>query len=255
MLLTALVRGVAPSIVNCELTFLEREPIDHGRALAQHAAYRRFLEGCGASVLELPTDPALPDCCFVEDTAVVLGDVAVITRPGAASRRGETAAIEEALAARRRLERIEQPGTLEGGDVLVMGRRIFVGRTARTNDAGIAALARIAKPLGYDTIAVEVHGCLHLKSAVAGIDDETVVTQPAWIDTAPFTRLRQLPVAEGESWAANVRRIGPVVGVHTAFPRTAEIIAKHAEVRSVDISEFLKAEAGMTCLSVLLGEE
>ena len=158
----AVMRGVPPTLADCELTFHERQPIDLDLAVAQHAAYGDLLRSLGLEVVELPADPALPDCCFVEDVAVVLDEVALLTMPGAASRRGEIAAIEAALARFRPLERTTFPATLEGGDVLRVGRTLFVGRSARTNLAGIARLAAVAEPLGYRVQPVAVTGCLHL---------------------------------------------------------------------------------------------
>ena len=175
----ALMRAVPPTLDRCELTFRSCEPIDLDRAVAQHAAYAVLLRSLGLEVIELPADPALPDCCFVEDVAVVLDEVALLTMPGASSRRGEIAAVEEALARFRPLERTPLPATLEGGDVLRVGRRLFVGRSPRTNEAGIARLAAVAEPLGYRVLPVTVTGCLHLKSAVTALDDERVLANPA----------------------------------------------------------------------------
>jgi dimethylargininase len=166
----ALLRGVPPTLERCELSFREREPIDLARARAQHAAYADLLRELGYAVVELAADPAFPDCCFVEDVAVVLDELALLTRPGAESRRGEVAAVAEALARYRPLATTEDPATLEGGDVLRVGRTLYVGRSARTNAAGIARLAAVAEPHGYRVVPVPVSGCLHLKSAVTALD-------------------------------------------------------------------------------------
>jgi dimethylargininase len=248
----ALVRGVPPTLASCELTFLSREPIDLDRAWGQHAAYARLLRRLGLAVIELPADPAFPDCCFVEDTAVVLDEVALLAMPGAVSRRGEIPAVAEALARHRRIERVELPATLEGGDVLRMGRSLFVGRSPRTNEAGVERLRAVAEPLGYRVVPVPVTGCLHLKSAVTALDEARVVVNADWIDPAPLRRLEAVPVAVEEPGAANVLRAGGKVVVHSGFPKTGERIARIGyDVRSLDVSEFLKAEAALTCKSLL----
>ena len=240
------------SLARCELTLQEREPIDLARAQAQHAAYAELLRALGLEVIELPADPAFPDCCFVEDVAVVLDEVALVTRPGAASRRGEAAAVETALASHRPIERTEAPATLEGGDVLRVGRKLFVGRSGRTNAAGVERLAAVAEPLGYRVVPVAVTGCLHLKSAVSGLDQERVLVNRAWLDTAPFEGLELVDVAAAEPGAANVLAVAGHVVVHPGFPRTLERVAALGyAVRPLDVSEFLKAEAALTCKSLL----
>ena len=248
----ALMRGVPPTLDRCELTFRVWEPFDLDRAVAQHKAYADLLRSLGLEVVEIPADPALPDCSFVEDVAVVLDEVALLAMPGAPSRRGEIAAAEEALARFRPLARTPLPATLEGGDVLRVGRRLFVGRSPRTNEAGIARLAAVAEPLGYRVLPVTVTGCLHLKSAVTALDDERVLANPGWADMAPFAGLGVVPVAPEEPGAANVLRVAGLVIAHPGFPRTLDRVAELGyAVRALDISEFLKAEAALTCKSLL----
>ena len=248
----AVMRGVPSSITRCELTFREREPINLDRARAQHAAYAKLLRDLGLEVVEIPADPAFPDCCFVEDVAVVLDGLAVLTRSGAVSRRGEVPAIEDALARFRPLARVEAPATLEGGDVLAVGRTLFVGSSTRSNAAGLERLRELAEPLGYRVVAVPVTGCLHLKSAVTALDDGRVLANPDWIDVTPFQNLDVVPVAPEEPGAANVLRIRHTVVGHPGFPRTLERVAALGfAVRPLDVSEFLKAEAALTCKSLL----
>jgi dimethylargininase len=248
----ALTRGVSPSIDRCELTHIDREPIDLARAVAQHEEYCRGLEALGLEVLRLPADPACPDCCFVEDTAVVLDEVAVLAPLGTPSRRAESPAIEEALSGHRRIARIELPATLEGGDVLRVGRRIFVGLSTRTNAAGARALRGIAGPFGYEVTPVAVTGCLHLKSAVTAVDDETVLANPTWFESGPLAPLGVVTVAEDEPGAANVLAVRGEVWAHPGFVRTNEKLAALGyRVTQVDISEFIKAEAALTCKSLL----
>ncbi|PYQ07057.1 MAG: dimethylargininase [Acidobacteria bacterium] len=182
----ALTREVSAALARCELTFRPRHAIDLDRAVGQHAAYCRMLESLGLDVVRLPGDPAQPDCCFVEDTAVVLDEVAVLAHPGAPSRRGEVDVVASALEGYRTLARIPSSARLDGGDVLALGRRIFVGSSARTDAAGARALQRIVAPFGYDVVPVGVTGCLHLKSAVTAIGEGAVLANPGWLDLGPF---------------------------------------------------------------------
>lgn len=249
----AVTREIPRSLERCELTHLAREPIDYERAVAQHEAYCAALAGAGVTVIRLPADEAHPDCCFVEDTAVVVDEVAIITSPGAASRRGETAAVARALARYRPLRVMALPATLDGGDVLRVGSVLFVGRTARTSDAGIAALTAAVAPWGYRVVPVAVDGCLHLKSAVTALDDQTLLVNPQYLERAAFSGLRALEVAPEEPGAANVLRVRDTLLVHSGFPRTRERLLKAGyAVTPVDISEFLKAEAALTCKCLLL---
>jgi len=248
----ALVRGVPPSIVECELTFVDRQPIDYPRAVDQHRAYARALADLGLELIELPADPRLPDSCFVEDTAVVLDEIAVIARPGAESRRPEVEPVAEALSPFRSLRRIAAPACLDGGDVLAIGRRLFVGQSRRTDSAGVHALVEAVRPFGYEVVPVALRDCLHLKSAATAIGDDAVIVNPPWVDLEPFARLDTVLVPAAEPWAANVLRVGGAVLMHAGFPRTAEALSKRGlDVRPIDVSEFLKAEAGVTCKSLL----
>jgi dimethylargininase len=248
----AVMRGVPPTLADGERSFVQRDPLDLDLAVAQHAAYADLLRALGLEVVELATDPALPDCCFVEDVAVVLDEVALLTMPGAVSRRREIPAAEPALAPFRSLERTALPATIEGGDVLRMGRTLFVGRSARTNEAGIARLAAVAEPLGYRVRTVTVTGCLHLKSAVTALDDERLLANPQWVDLSPFAGMGVVQVDADEPGAANVLRVGGLVVAHPGFPRTLDRVdALGYAIRPLDVSEFVKAEAALTCKSLL----
>jgi dimethylargininase len=250
----AVVRGVPPTLAQCELTYHDREAIDLDLAIGQHQAYSALLRSLGLEIVELPADAAQPDCCFVEDTAVVLDEVALITMPGAVSRRGELLAVREALARFRPIATTELPATLEGGDVMRIERTLFVGRSARTNAAGALRLRTLAEPLGYRVVEVPVTGCLHLKSAVTALDHGRVLANPAWLDLSPLRGLEVLEVAPEEPGAANVLRVGGLVVAHAAFPRTVERVTKLGyAVRTLDVSEFVKAEAALTCKSLLFG--
>jgi dimethylargininase len=249
----AITRGVSPGIARCELTYLAREPIDYERAVEQHAAYERLLEELGLRVDRIEADAALPDCCFVEDAAIVLDDVAVITRMGAPSRRGETAAVASALERHRPLVRLPEPARIDGGDVLVLGRRIFVGLSNRTDTAGISALAAAVRPHGCAVVPVRMHDCLHLKTAVTAAGPRLLLVNPAWVDPEPWRDFDTIEVAPGEPGAANVLEAGGVVIAAAGFPRTADRLrARGLDVRTVDVSEFQKAEGGVTCKSLLL---
>jgi dimethylargininase len=249
----AVTREVARSLERCELTFIDRDPIDHARASAQHQAYCERLVSLGLEVIRLPADEAQPDCCFVEDTAVVVDEVAIVTTLGAPSRRGETPAIEHELAKHRPIARIDLPATLDGGDVLIVGRTILVGETTRTNAAGIAALRHITQQHGYDVVVLQVPGCLHLKSAVTALSDETLLANRGLIDLDPIAhRFSVVDVDAAEPGAANVLRIQGELWAHPGYPRTFEKLqGRGYDVVAVDISEFVKAEGALTCKSLL----
>jgi dimethylargininase len=251
-MIVALTREPARELDACELTYREREPIAAAAAAAQHRGYCEALEACGARVVTLPAVDELPDSVFVEDTAIVLDEVAVLTRPGVESRRGEVSLNEPEVARLRNVVRVEAPATLEGGDVLRLGRTLYVGLSPRTNAEGAAALRRLAEPHGYEVLTVELRGCLHLKTGCSGLDEETVLVNSDWVDAAVFRGREVVAVDAAEPWAANVLQVGGPVCVSSAFPRTAELLAARGyDVRAVEVSEFAKAEGGMTCMSLL----
>jgi dimethylargininase len=252
----ALTRDVSPGMTRCELSHLARAPIDLAEATAQHAAYEQCLMELGCRIHRLPAEDSLPDAVFVEDTAVVVPELAVITRPGAASRRGETEAVAPALAAYRSVAEIESPGTLDGGDVLRIGRTLYVGRAARTNMDGIAQLARLLAPFEYRVIPVETHDCLHLKTAATEAAPGLVIVNPAWVDRRVFGAVEYLEVDPAEPFAANVLRVDGATVCAAAFPRTLRRLEMAGvEIRALDMSEFAKAEGGVTCCSVIFDTE
>jgi dimethylargininase len=251
--LVAITREVSPSLARCELTHLAREPIDVERARAQHAAYERSLARLGCEVVRLPAEPDLPDAVFVEDTAVVLDELAVVTRPGAESRRPETTSVVRALGTYRNLLRIEPPGTLDGGDVLVAGRNVFVGRSSRSDPAGVAQLRGHLEPRGYTVQAVELGGCLHLKSAATVVARGLLLVNRSWVDPGVFRGLEILDVDPDEPFAANALRVDEAVVYPAAFPRTRRRLeARGLRVETVEVSELAKAEGAVTCCSLLL---
>lgn len=252
---TALTRAVPPSIASCELTHLARQTIDWERARSQHEHYEETLRSLGCTVQRLPTLPDHPDSVFVEDAAVVLDECAVITRPGALSRRGETESVAEALRAYRRLHYIESPGTLDGGDVLRVGRRLYVGLSTRTNSDGARQLADAIRPFGYQVETVDVRDCLHLKSAASVLPDERVLIDASKIEGTAFGGAAWIEVPPDESIGANVLLIDRTVICPSAAPRTHERLASAGyTVIDVDASELAKAEGALTCCSLVLRE-
>ena len=251
-MLTAITRAVSPAIVRCELSFIDRKPIDLARAQQQHHAYEELLAKLGAQVVSLPPEPDLPDSMFVEDPAIVLDELAVILPLGTGSRRGEAASLAKELAKYRELAYVQLPGTLEGGDVLRIGRRLFVGLTKRSNAEGIRQLAEAVQPHGYEVIPVPVTGCLHLKSAVTWIAGNTLLANRAWFDTAPFAGYDWIDVDPSEPHAANALALGGTIIFPASFPRTRGCIGSlDYRVTTLDISELQKAESGLTCSSLL----
>lgn len=248
----AITRAVSRAIERCELTHLERRAIDLGLARRQHAAYEQALRDAGCDVRQLPEQPGLADSVFVEDTAVVLDEVAVLTRPGAESRRGEVDSMAEALAPFRELRRIEAPGTLDGGDVLRLDRVIHVGASSRSNAEGIGQLRECVAPFGYRVEAVPLRGCLHLKSAVTRVAPDLLLVNPDWVDARHFPGFRTLVVDQAEPFAANAILAGATLLYSASFPRTADRLRRAGiDVRLVDMSETEKAEGAMTCCSVI----
>ena len=251
-MLRALTREVSPTIANCELEFLDRQPIDLALAVEQHRQYQACLAELGVHVEVLPPAPDMPDGVFVEDPAIVLDEIAVITRMGALSRRGESETLARALAKYRELRHIVEPGTLEGGDVMRVGKTLYVGYSRRTNVAGIQQLATMLHPLGYFVVPVEVRDCLHLKTACCYIGNDTVLANRAWMDPDALCSLKILDVPSDGSRGANALRLGDTVLMPAAFPRTRELLERSGfRVLTIDNSELLKAEAGVTCTSLI----
>ena len=250
--LLALTREVSPAFANCELTHLPRVAIDLDKAVAQHAAYERALESLGCTIQRIGTGPDMPDSVFIEDAAVVLDEVAIITRPGAWSRRAETPAVAEALECHRPLVSVQQPATMDGGDVMVVGRSIFVGCSIRTNTAAIEQMRGIVAPLGYSLRPVPVRGCLHLKSAVTALDDNTLLINPAWARADEFHGFTLVAVDPREASGANIVRVKDRLVYSGGYPRTLEHIVRHGfHVTTVDVGEIAKAEGAVTCCSLI----
>ena len=249
----AITRQVSAALGDCLLTHLERHPIDVELARRQHAAYERLLAELGYEVRTLPAEPDLPDSVFVEDAAIVLDEVAVITRSGAEERRLETSSVAESLEPHRRLLFMESPATLDGGDVLRLGRTLWVGRTERTSREGVDQLRVLVEPLGYSVAAVPVRGCLHLKSAVTEVGEDTLLLNPAMVDGDAFGSYRLIEVDPAEPMAANALRAAGAVVMPAHHPRTRRRLEREGfGVRPVEASELAKAEGGVTCCSLLV---
>lgn len=253
MLALALTRAVPTSINRCELTHLARTPIDYARAVEQHEAYEQCLGRLGCRVQRLPDTPDLPDSVFVEDTAVVFDEVAIIARPGAESRRPEVDSVADALRTHRRLARVTAPGTLDGGDVVIAPGRVFVGVSGRTNVEGARQLARLLEPIGVSVTPLPVSGCLHLKSAVTLAAPSTLLVNPDWIDCVHFREFDIIEIDPAEPFAANVLRIGNTLVCAAEHPLTrARLEGRGLPTVTVPAGELAKAEGGVTCCSILL---
>lgn len=249
----AITREVGPALERCELTHLPRRTIDLAEARRQHAAYEACLRRAGCAVRTLAAEADLPDSVFVEDTALVLDELAVLARPGAASRRGETGSIAAALAAHRgTIEHLRAPATLDGGDVLVAGRAVYVGRSSRTNAEAVRQLRAMLEPYGYRVSPVPVDGCLHLKSAATLVAPQTVLLQPRWIDAEAFGSMERIEVDPSEPAAANALLIGDGVVYSRSHPRTRERLeARGIRTLPVGVRELEKAEGAVTCCSLV----
>ncbi|HEY0320824.1 MAG TPA: arginine deiminase family protein [Pyrinomonadaceae bacterium] len=251
-MLRAITHKVSPRIAECEVTFVDRSPIDFQIAASQHDAYCNVLKKLGVIVKEFSENESYPDSCFVEDTAIVVDEIAIICSMGVSSRRGETRSIEQELSKYREITHVSLPATIEGGDVLRIGKKIFVGQSNRTNLEGVKELTKILEPYCYSVAHVPTKGSLHLKTACTAIDEETLLVNPAWVELDAFKGFKLVNTPAEEPWSANLLRVGNTVCVQTAFPRTVELIEQLVErVELIDMSELGKAEAGLTCSSIV----
>ena len=251
-MLTAITRGVSASLATGELTFRDRTPIDIALARRQHEAYEHTLTNLGVIVDHLPAEDSLPDAVFVEDVAMVLDEIAIVTSPGAVSRRPETERIARAVGEYRPVKWLTLPATLDGGDVVRIGRTLYVGLSSRTNAAGIDQLGALVSPLGYTVHSVEVVGALHFKTACTYAGRGILLANSEWAVTSVFRDVEILPVDGTEPWGASVLAIGDHLVMPASFPRTrTKLEARGFLVDAVDLSELQKAEGGPTCLSIV----
>jgi dimethylargininase len=250
----AITRDISPRFNECEITHIERTPIDIKIAQTQHHEYVQALKELGLAVLELPASADLPDSVFVEDTAVVLPEVALLTRPGADSRKPETESIAHALRPYRELIFIESPATVDGGDVLVVGKQIFVGMSTRSNTHAIEQMNQLLGKYGYKTQGVELRDCLHLKSAVTRLDDaNTLLVNRNWVDVETFDGYELVDIDPSEAFAANCLPINSSIIYPTTFPKTAtKLEARGYRVKPVVLDELAKAEGAVTCCSLIV---
>ena len=249
----AITRDVSPRFAECELTHLERTPIDLVRARAQHRGYVDTLRKLGCDIIALPAEADLPDSVFVEDTAIIFPEVAVIARPGADSRKPETESIVRALTPLIKLVHVHEPATVDGGDVLVLGKKIYVGLSTRSNQAAIEQLNQLLREYGYTTIGVPLDDCLHLKSAATRVDDRTLLINKNWVDPNCFADFDLIEVDPSEPHAANCLPVGGAIVFPTAFPKTrARLEERGYRVITLDVSELAKAEGALTCCSLII---
>lgn len=251
----AIIRPVPDSIGDCELTHLDRTPIDLDRARSQHVEYASVLSSLGCRVIELPALHDHPDSVFVEDTMIVLDELAVMTRPGAPSRRDEVHSTAEVMETFRPLVSIEPPGRIDGGDVLRAGRTIFVGCSSRSDEVGLAQLREIIEPVGYNMVQVDVHGCLHLKTGATALDDSTILCNPAWLDTSAFTGFDLLEIDPDEPFSGNVAQVGSHLIADATWTGTNQRLEDDKRaIALVQLTELAKAEGSVTCSSILFPE-
>lgn len=249
----AITRKISPRFNECEITHIERTPIDLDIARQQHQEYVYALEELGCEVIELPEEPDLPDSVFVEDTAFILPELAVIARPGADSRKPETETIIKALSPYRALVHISEPATLDGGDVLALDKKIYVGLSTRSNAQAVEQLNQLLNQYGYQALGVELKDCLHLKSAVTKVDEETLLINKNWIDEKHFADYNLIEVHASEPYGANCLPIREHIIYPYAFPKTQALLeAKGFKIKNVNVDELAKAEGAVTCCSLII---
>ena len=252
-MLVALTRGVSSNIGDCLLTHLTRQRIDASKAINQHRAYEECLRQVGMHVISLPVEPDMPDSVFIEDPAIVLDEIALVGRMGAAQRQAETKSLTKILSAVRPLRFMDPPATLEGGDRIRIGRTIFVGISSRTNESGVEQLSSILAPFDYRVKPVKVTGCLHLTTGCSYLGNHSVLMNAGWIDASVFNDFNIIHTPPEEPWGANTIVIGDgVLLLSASFPRTRALLEQRGfDVRVANISEFEKAEAGLSCMSLI----
>jgi dimethylargininase len=249
----AITREISPRFNECEITHIKRTPIDLDVARTQHHEYVNVLKTLGCTVFELPAETDLPDSVFVEDTAFILPEIAVITRPGAASRKPETESILRALSPYIKLIQVREPATVDGGDVLVLGKNIYIGLSSRSNQTAIDQLNELLREYGYTVTGVKMHDCLHLKSAVTRVAEKTLLINKSWVDTHPFENFDWIEVDPVEPFAANCLPIGESIVFPTSFPKTrAKLENKGYKIVTGDVDELAKAEGAVTCCSLII---
>jgi dimethylargininase len=245
-------REINAAMNSCELTFLTRDKIDMDLAKQQHQQYQSVLSSLGCEIVIVPTESNLADSVFIEDTAVVLDEVAVLCRPATALRGQEVAGVEDVLQHYRTLISIQSPGTLEGGDLLRVGKVIYAGLSTRSNQNGIEQLSRIVADYGFSVKTVETEKCLHLKSAISEVAPGVLLINPDWISRSTFKNYELIDVDKEEAHAANALLVGQKIIYPSSFPRTLEkLVNAGLDVTQVNVSELQKAEGAVTCCSLI----
>ena len=248
----AITRRVSPSINQCELTHIARESIDYERAYVQHKQYEDALRSLGMDVISLDAERDLPDSVFVEDVALVLDECAIMLNPGAASRRPEVASVEKALSPYREIYRIQPPATVDGGDILRVDKTIYVGLSSRSTGDAIAQIKAILEPHNYKVRGVRVTGCLHLKSAVSQISNDTLLINPEWVSKDDFPGIDFIEVDPSEPYAANAVLVDDTIIYPSSFPKTkAKLETAGIDLLVVEADELAKAEGAVTCCSLI----
>jgi len=249
----AITREVSSRFNECEITHIDRTPIDLKTARAQHREYTKTLAQLGCEVIQLPQEPGLPDSVFVEDAAFILPEVAVITRPGADSRKLEIESVAKALLPYRKLVNVTEPSTVDGGDVLVVGKNVYIGLSTRSNPSAMEQIQKLLDPYEYKVTSVQIHDCLHLKTAVTRVDDATLLINKDWVDTHYFSDYECIEVDASEPFAANCLPVNGQIIYPTAFPKTsAKLEARGCKIRPVAVDELAKAEGAVTCCSLII---
>jgi len=250
---TAITRKISPRFNECEITHIDRTPIDLDRARSQHHEYVQLLASLGCNVIELAEEADLPDSVFVEDVAFILPEAAVVTRPGADSRKPETESIIPALSPFRELIHVPAPATVDGGDVLVLGKNIYIGMSTRSSHEAVTQLQNLLMHWEYKVQGLELTDCLHLKSAVTRVDDHTLLINPNWIDPSHFPGYNLIEIDPSESYAANCLPVNGSIIFPISFPKTRALLeASGFDVKTVNADELAKAEGAVTCCSLIL---
>ncbi|MFH0760851.1 MAG: arginine deiminase family protein [Bacteroidota bacterium] len=248
----AIVRDVPNSFQKCVTTFHNKRKINVALAKQQHQQYCETLSSLGLKLIRIEADDTLPDCCFTEDTVIVFDVFAVITIPGAPSRIPETIEIEKTLSRLKTIVHITKPGTIEGGDVLRIGKKIFIGNSGRTNEEGIRQVASVIKHKGYQVIPVKIRNALHLKSVCTYLGNGCIILAEGYLDEKIFSEYDKIIVPKGEEYCANCLVVNGSVLIPKGFPKTKKIIENNGfPIIEIEMSEIEKAEGALTCLSVI----
>lgn len=250
---SAIVRDIPNSYQQCVVGFHDKPQINVDLAKQQHQAYCKTLEQLGLKIIRIPADNTLPDCCFTEDTAIVFGDTAIITSPGTASRVAETVEMEKTLTPLKKIFYISPPGTIDGGDVLKIDKKVYIGISARTNEHAIKQVAAIINPKGFEVIGVKIRNILHLKSAVTYVGNGCVLLAEGYVDESAFSEYDKIIVPKEEGYCANCLVVNGKVLLPKGFPKTKSLVeAKGFSVIELEMTEIEKAEGALTCLSVII---